>query len=310
MARRHWTVLVVSDDDTRIRQYRLSRELIRTAIGGSLLLAALVGSLGAGLLTSRSDDARVQRLARENALLRTEVAQMEAQASELDRTMEELAKRDEAFRLVAGLDPIHTDVLQAGIGGPGGETLEASPLFAVSEETATRAFATSERLDELLRRGRILMTSWTDAAETLESHQRRLLSTPSILPTRGYFTSGFTRSRMHPILHIARAHEGVDISAPKGTPILAAADGVVAFSGRNGDYGLVVEIDHGYGYITRYAHASELEVRTGQRVKRGDVIAAVGSTGLSVAPHLHYEVIVNGRAQNPRQFMLTGAIPD
>jgi murein DD-endopeptidase MepM/ murein hydrolase activator NlpD len=111
---------------------------------------------------------------------------------------------------------------------------------------------------------------------------------------------------MHPILHEVRPHTGIDLSAPTGTPIVAPAAGVVIKSERDGSYGNVIEIDHGNGIVTRYAHCSRLVVRRGQRVQRGDLIAAVGSTGLSVGPHLHYEIHVNGTAVDP----LTYVIPE
>jgi murein DD-endopeptidase MepM/ murein hydrolase activator NlpD len=133
---------------------------------------------------------------------------------------------------------------------------------------------------------------------------KRLEATPSIIPTTGYITSVFSRNRRHPILDRARPHEGVDITAPTGTPILAAAKGRVRFAGRDGGYGLSIEVDHGYGVVTRYAHASRIIAQRGQQVQRGDTIGLVGETGLAVGPHLHYEVLVNGQATNPRQWFL------
>ena len=122
-------------------------------------------------------------------------------------------------------------------------------------------------------------------------------------------TSRFSKSRMHPVHNRPLPHEGVDISAPKGTPIFAAAKGRVVRAGWVVGYGLTVEIDHGYGYTTLYGHASKLLVQRGQVVNRGDVIAQVGSTGIATASHLHYEVSLNGIAQNPANFILPDAVP-
>ncbi len=303
--------MLISSDVSRIRQFQLSREMIRTAIGAVLLGGAALASLGAGVLHITSEDVRVQQLESENALLRQQVAHFETQSRSIESEMAELAQRDQAFRLVAGLEPVHTDVLLAGVGGPGTATLEEQSLYQLDQVIGTRTFEVDSRLDALVRRARILAESWNEATSTLAGHHNRLAATPSILPARGFLTSSFTRSRMHPILHVARPHEGIDITAPAGTPIRAAADGTVAFAGRNGNYGLMVEIDHGHGYITRYAHASKLMATSGQRVKRGDVVAAVGSTGLSVGPHLHYEVLVKGRPADPRSFIIeTRGIPD
>jgi murein DD-endopeptidase MepM/ murein hydrolase activator NlpD len=122
------------------------------------------------------------------------------------------------------------------------------------------------------------------------------------LPVVGRLASGFSRSRRHPILHIRRPHLGVDVAAPKGTHITAPADGKVVFVGRKFGYGLVVELEHPSGVRTRYAHLKEAVVHVGDQVTRGTQIAAVGSSGLSTGPHLHYEVLVNGRQVDPLRY--------
>jgi murein DD-endopeptidase MepM/ murein hydrolase activator NlpD len=117
---------------------------------------------------------------------------------------------------------------------------------------------------------------------------------------RGRVTSGFGM-RLHPILGYSRLHRGVDFGAPTGTPVLAAADGVVTFAAWGGGYGRVVKLAHAQGLATAYAHLSTMAVRPGQRVRQGQVIGLVGSSGLSTGPHLHYEVYQNGRPVDPRQ---------
>jgi murein DD-endopeptidase MepM/ murein hydrolase activator NlpD len=111
---------------------------------------------------------------------------------------------------------------------------------------------------------------------------------------------------MHPITGRSSFHYGLDYSARLGTPIFATADGIVTFSGRWQDFGLTVEVSHGFDYVTRYAHCSKLLVRKGQKVKRGDIIARVGSSGRSTATHLHYEVLHEGKKKNPWSYVLTG----
>ena len=122
---------------------------------------------------------------------------------------------------------------------------------------------------------------------------------PSGMPVAaGNLTSGFGR-RAHPILGMRRAHAGIDLAAPVGTPVLATSDGVVSTADWNGGYGLFIALEHGGGLQTRYGHMSRLNVGAGQQVRKGDVIGFVGSTGLSTGPHVHYEVRVNGQAVNP-----------
>jgi murein DD-endopeptidase MepM/ murein hydrolase activator NlpD len=114
--------------------------------------------------------------------------------------------------------------------------------------------------------------------------------------------------RTHPILHMARPHEGIDVSAPMGSPIEAPASGVVTEAGWETGYGNSITINHGFGTVTKFAHASKLMVKNGQRVSRGQRIALVGNSGLATGPHLHYEVHVNGRPVNPLKYVLPDGV--
>jgi murein DD-endopeptidase MepM/ murein hydrolase activator NlpD len=142
---------------------------------------------------------------------------------------------------------------------------------------------------------------------TLDQHlldkESFLNSTPTILPTEGWITSYFGQ-RISPYLGKLKMHEGLDVGAPYGTPVMAPADGIVTFSGEKAGFGKFVQVDHGYGIETIYAHNQSLGVRSGEKVKRGALLAAVGNTGHSTGPHLHYEVRVNGIAVDPLYFIL------
>lgn len=311
MARRQWTLLFVSDDQTQVRQLRVSQEVVKVATAGALILASVLVSLAAGFFVKEGHRVKADRLERENELLLSEVHTIREKLSTLHGSIEQLTKRDEHMRLVAGLSPIDREVRLAGVGGPGTGSLSSDSLWLANPEVGELAFSVARDMDAMLRRARLLSSSWSEATDSLESRHERLASTPSIRPTAGFISSAFTRSRFHPILHYARPHEGIDIAAPKGTPILAAAKGQVIFVGRRGDYGLLVEIDHGFGLVTRYAHASVVSVRRGQIVERGEKIAAVGATGLATGPHLHYEVMLNGRPVDPKRYILDwDVIPD
>lgn len=311
MARRYWTILLVSDTSAPSRQLRIPRRLVRGVLGAAFLSVVVLGAVGAAVAARSTTDARLGRLARENAMLRQEVAHMRDRSAVLSDELDRLTKQDREFRLVAGLTPLSSDVLLAGVGGPGTETLNEDPLVRLDPPVGTSAFDAAGDIEAMIRRARLLETSWSEAFGTLRAEQAKLAATPSIMPTHGYLSSPFSLARMHPLLHIVRPHEGIDIAAPVGTPIRAAADGVISFAARDGDYGLMVEIDHGHGFATRYAHASRILVHVGQRVERGQEIAEVGESGLAMGPHLHYEVLVNGKPQNPVHFILTGhAIPE
>ena len=137
----------------------------------------------------------------------------------------------------------------------------------------------------------------------LMEKQKRLACTPSIRPVNGQTTSRFGY-RLSEFTKKKEFHKGYDIGAPKGTKIVATADGVVQFSGRDGSFGKMIVIKHGYGYKTRYAHASKLMKKKGEQVKKGDVVALVGNSGRSTGSHVHYEVLKRGVPVNPKKYFL------
>lgn len=137
----------------------------------------------------------------------------------------------------------------------------------------------------------------------LEKHAANAPPAGMIMPLTGRITSWFARSRLHPILRVWRAHRGIDVAAAAGTRIVAPAAGIVASVGRKFGFGLTVEIVHGGGVTTRYAHLRSALVKPGDRVAQGAAIATVGASGLATAPHLHFEVLLKGKAVDPVKFL-------
>jgi len=299
-----WTFLVVRGEDSPVEQYSFSPRILRIVIGGCVAVALfLVGSV---LTVGVDGVTRLQtsRLEARNDALRVEFEQFQRRIDLLEGTLDQVAANDARFRGLAGLESIDPEVLQVGVGGPGLGSPESYPLWSVDPVASRTAFAVSYDLNVLERRARLLSASLAEATDSVLAHRDLLESTPSILPTLGWTSSPFSKSRMHPIHNRPLPHPGMDISAPKGTSIFAAAKGRVISANYIPGYGLTVEVDHGFGYTTLYGHASKLIAQRGQEVKRGDVIAQVGSTGISTSAHLHYEVRVNGVAQNPANFIL------
>ena len=142
-------------------------------------------------------------------------------------------------------------------------------------------------------------------ARLLEKRVRERLL-PTTLPVRDAYLGSPFGHRADPIAGLRAMHEGIDFNAPPGTPVLAAADGVILSAGWDGDFGKLIEVDHGGGLTTRYAHLSRMDVKAGGVVRRGEPIGAVGNTGRSTGPHLHFEVRMLGVAQNPAQFLALG----
>lgn len=309
MSEKKWTVLLLGDDPQGIRQYSLSARLLRWAAGGAAALSLGILGLAALLLFNGSAFARASSLARENSLLTQELEGFRVRVDGLEETIARLSEEDSRVRLLAGLDGMDEEILEVGIGGPGMATPDSRPLWLIDSVLSEETFTVEYDLSALERRARLLSASLAEASDSLAAHRDMLLATPSIFPAAGVLSSRFTASRLHPIHHRALPHEGVDISAPHGTPILAAAKGTVTYAGWNGGLGNMVEIDHGYGYVTRYGHASKILVRRGQVVTRGEVIAHVGSTGISTSSHLHYEVRVGGVAVNPMNYVIRSVLP-
>ena len=303
-----WTFLVVRGEDSPVKQYSVStRALHALLVLGSLVAVTVLGlGLSSGLDVMARLEAR--QLRARNQALGQELEHFDGRVRALEAALDDVAANDANFRSIAGLEVIDPEVLQAGVGGPGLGSPVASPLWMVDSATAKTTFATSYDLSALERRARLLSESLEEATDSVLAHRDLLESTPSILPTAGWRSSRFSQARMHPLHNRPLPHEGVDISAPRDTPIFAAAKGRVIRAGWVVGYGLTVEIDHGFGFTTLYGHASTVIAQRGQEVLRGEMIARVGSTGISTSSHLHYEVRVNGVAEDPDRYILPESV--
>lgn len=274
------------------------RVLVGTFVVITITSVALaINAVSKGVALSRLD-----RLDRRNELLATELARAHELVELVSDSIQVISERDRRVRLLSGLEPTDPEVQQAGIGGPLGASSERELILSETEE-GLQALEMSMQLSSLVRRANLLASSFDAAAESLATQKTLLERTPSIWPTQGYLASRYSRSRMHPIHHEARAHLGIDISAPMGAPIRASAAGYVQDVNKSRGYGTMIVVNHGRGVVTRYAHCSKSTVKIGQRVKRGDKIGEVGKSGIATAPHLHYEVIVNGKTMDPRSWI-------
>ncbi len=303
-----WTFLVVRGEDSPVQQYSVSSRALRLIVGSGLLLAVVLLGAAATVGVDGFTRLRDRQLEARNRALQAELQQFQNRITGLESTLDQISENDARFRSIAGLESIDPEVMQAGVGGPGLGTPYEYPLWSVDSVASKTAFAVSYDLDALERRASLLSASLDEATDSVLAHRDLLESTPSILPTVGWMSSSFSESRMHPIHNRPLPHPGMDISAQKGTSIFAAAKGRVIRSGWVVGYGLTIEIDHGFGYTTLYGHASKLIAKRGQQVQRGDVVAQVGSTGIATSAHLHYEVRVNGVAQNPANFILPDVV--
>ena len=240
-------------------------------------------------------------------VLGNEVRKLEFYYQKLNRQVDlingDLAKieqrDDEVYRIVLGAEPIEKSVREAGIGG----TDRYADIRRKKLRHSELVIALQQRVDKVRRKLYIESKSQDELVKIAENKQKLYAAIPAIQPIANKdlksLTSGFGM-RIHPIYKTKKMHRGIDFSARLGTPIYATADGRVSrVVARRTGYGKTVEIDHAFGYRTRYAHMHRFAVKKGQAVKRGDLIGYVGSTGLSTAAHLHYEVFINNRRVDP-----------
>jgi murein DD-endopeptidase MepM/ murein hydrolase activator NlpD len=207
---------------------------------------------------------------------------------------------DDRLRYLVDVSPLERELRVRGIGGPSvldilKEDLSKSSYKIVSELVKEVNFA--ERLIDLEK------MSYEQIYDRLTSIIDLRRHTPSIWPAHGYISSGFGYRR-HPIKKYVAFHRGIDIANLAGTSIYATANGVVDFTGWQAGYGNYISIDHGYGFKTKYGHLLEILIEEGQEVKRGDIIATMGSSGVSTGPHLQYEVIVLNKPVNPISYII------
>ncbi len=310
MHKQPWTIVVVPPGAGETKSLRISLTWLRVAFGGAIVFAIASVIVGYSAVSKAVALSYLDRLERRNELLSEELDQAARDMAMVRELINSVQDRDATMRRMAGLLPADPDVRQAGIGGPIGEWTESELRLA---EGAAGQAALELRTDiaTLVRRANMLEGSYDAIEGVLRPRIRRLNSTPSITPTDGMPISHFMAQRMHPIHHVELPHEGIDIVADVGAPVIAPADGTIERIHVNGGYGLMLTINHGNGLKTRYAHLSKADFfRPGDRVSRGDKIAEVGESGVVTGPHLHYEVLLYGVPKDPRNYILPRVIVD
>jgi murein DD-endopeptidase MepM/ murein hydrolase activator NlpD len=295
-----FTVIVVSDHSQAVRKFRVPRPWLQKASWIGLGLAGLALVTGIHYLTLLSASAENSTLREENAQLRSQVLLVQEKVAHISATLDRVERFDAKLRTaVTSLQDPERNLAIGPVGSSEPESVPAGPVPA-SEQNVK---ALPGRLGSLEADAARSEQSLRQLQEYFDDQRSLLASTPSIWPTRGWVTSDFG-TRLDPYSDDRKMHEGLDVATPHGQQVSTPSDGVVVFNGVEGGYGKVLVVDHGYGVKTRYGHLSETFVRVGDHVKRGDKIGAVGNTGKSTGPHLHYEVRVNGIPENPRKFIL------
>ncbi len=253
-----------------------------------------------------------QSLEREKDMLSYHFDNLNKDLSLMAEDIESLQEKDaQVHRMIFGIDPLDEAIWNGGIGG-----INRYSMLENFQETGEMIKNSLEDASKLQRKIKLQNESLDTLFRIALEKEKRLASIPSIKPVREDKLKRRLRSlsgygiRLHPVHKVKKLHQGIDFTAPKGTDIQATGDGkVIRVENRRKGYGKNVIIDHGYGYKTLYAHMQKTVVKKGELVKKGQKIGVVGSTGTSTAPHLHYEVRLNGRAINPIDYCLDGLSP-
>jgi murein DD-endopeptidase MepM/ murein hydrolase activator NlpD len=305
MPRQHHTIILVPHAHAKLRKWRVTNLQIGL-VAGSFLLLTLIGAFFVwSHFSAKVNPVEIARLRTENEKLRGVNQEFESSIRKLQDQLTSYEDRTRQLAIVAGIAALGdagsvADTAEAGIGG--GTALDpADPVDQVDDVGA-------DDLPEMASRMKQMDGTLAAVATRLQQRARWISQTPAITPVKGIFTSGFG-SRSDPLTHGHGNHQGVDIAAAPGQPVRASADGIVMRAGNLGGLGNAIFVAHGFGITTRYGHLSKIEVRPGQRVKRGDVIGRVGNTGRSTGYHLHYEVRQDGDPVNPLVYILDDGGP-
>ena len=244
-------------------------------------------------------------LQRENNELKQQLKQTAKKINMLEIVLQDIQDRDDqVYRSIFEAEPVPIELRNPVL------SQNRKYEYIAEEETIELLNIISEKVDLLTLQVALEKKSLDTVMSMVKNKSDMLQAIPAIRPIKNMYnvTSGFGR-RFHPILKILRMHTGIDIAAPRGTPVYATADGVVSREAAGSGYGITVILNHGYSYKTVYAHLSKRAVRPGQKVKRGEIIGYVGNTGLSMGSHLHYEVLKGGVPVNPVHYFFSDITP-
>lgn len=306
MKERTYSIIIVSDATSTNKEFVVSSKLIRNSILAFLVLMIIFGFMLFDYLTISFDKEKMRKLEKDNIQKEKTIATLSADIKAVNRSLTKMEDTKNKILVLAGLTSPFA-LKEVGSGGPE----QVSNISNDIENPNTNIILKKDQPKENLlekaknntKKANRIEKSLSFVLDHINEQKIRLAHTPSIWPTRGYLTDTFGW-RKNPITGKSQFHGGQDISTQIGNPVIATADGYVLIAEYQGVLGNLIHIDHRFGYQTRYGHLSTFTVKEGDRVKRGQVIGYVGNTGRSTAPHLHYEVIFQGKRINPLNFVL------
>ncbi|MFZ5861692.1 MAG: M23 family metallopeptidase [Nitrospirota bacterium] len=328
-ARESYTVMILPNPTSKAYRFSVSKKQVKIALSCAAAVTVLLVVFVIQYFYMVGNIWELTLLRKETSVQKSKIEMFSQSVDNLKTQLDRLKEFDIKLRMITDLNVPADANRYLGVGGemtpaPEGGVTEEVPVLSdvsggaggtedpIEPSSEAKALATSHvammrELEEDLATLQVLAAkqeqSFQELTEGIQHRRAKWASTPSIWPVKGWVTSGFG-PRLSPFTGHPAMHRGVDISVPENTPFVSPANGMVTFAGWDGGLGNAIKIDHGYGYQTAYGHLNKILVRRGQRVKRGDTIGLVGSTGLSTGPHLHYQVSVNSAPTNPLRFVL------
>jgi murein DD-endopeptidase MepM/ murein hydrolase activator NlpD len=301
MASKKATILFLPGGSNKVRKIKISSGFIRIFLIIFVLISIGICWLINDYKKIKAQIPQLNSLKKENRIQKIQLVALSRKISKINKEMVKLQEFDQKLRIMTNLNPSEKQEQFLGLGGSNLNTL--NPDYQFEEVYKELIYQTHKSLENLETEIAVTSRSQAELSKFLREQKSILACTPSIRPTNGWFSSGFGY-RISPFTNLREFHKGLDIATRIGTPIIAPADGLVVFAGREGNFGRMVAINHGYNLMTRYGHLHKFRVRKGQHVKRGQVIGEVGNTGRCTGPHLHYEVLLNGVPVNPLRYIL------
>ena len=302
---KRYRIFYVPPGTSEVKQVEVRTRLLGILV--SLVALILVGTVFTTWIAVQSShreagyQAEIHRLQEENQAQQFHVQKFAEQVGDLNRKMERLQNFHAKLKILANLDLQEHPETSMATGGP--QPNEPDLNVYLEKNLKQQIQRIHWELEELQMQARIQEQNAHRVENFFDAQRSLLAATPTIWPVRGWITSAFGH-RISPFTGTLQMHEGIDIGARSGTPVKAPADGVVIYAGWKSEFGKLVNLDHGYGFRTRYGHLSKVYVKNGQRVKRGTIVGTVGNTGKSTGPHLHYEVKLNNLPVNPKKYLL------
>ncbi len=301
MAFKKVTIVILPDGVNAVKQIKIPKMLCHFLLVFIFSASVLLGWVLTDYYEIKSQVPQNAQLLKEN---RQQKAQLAAFANKIDKInskMVELKRFDNKLKVMVNLEPGDENTPFLGIGGSDPSLADAEYSVEKAHQKLVRLMHQS--LDNLDTEISVQTQEKSDLYDFLENQKSMFACTPSIWAANGWVSSNFGY-RTSPFTGVKEFHNGIDIAAKTGTPIIAPADGVVSSAGKTHGFGNLLTVNHGYGMKTIYAHLSEIIAKKGQAIKRGEIIGLIGNTGRSTGPHLHYEIHVEGVPVNPTRYIL------